>query len=203
MAHPDSNPPNCLIVFAKQPIVGQVKTRLAKAIGEANALEVYRKLLAFTEVQVKMTRAFSYLYTDEGSILPGWRVDQVRKQADGELGNRLEVAFGEVWEEQARYCKMVVIGTDCPELTADLIEGAFELLNRFDVVIGPAVDGGYYLLGTKTLQGELFREKSWSQPTLLLETLRTAIGLRLTVATLPVLYDLDEPEDLERFPAFR
>jgi uncharacterized protein len=192
---------NFLVVFAKQPEEGNVKTRLAKDIGNQAAMQVYEKLLDYTALQARELGGTCCLFLDKGKALPHWAFAQPRLQVAGDLGLKMESAFQEVFETgQAK--KVVIIGTDCPELTTGLIAKAFRWLDEVAVVVGPASDGGYYLLGMKTLHVGLFREKPWSQPSLMAETVQEILRLKLTFATLPVLHDLDEIEDLERFPFF-
>jgi rSAM/selenodomain-associated transferase 1 len=110
------------------------------------------------------------------------------------LGERMHQAFAEAFATGA--ARVVIIGTDCPGLTPELLQAAFEALHRHDMVVGPADDGGYYLLGLRELQPALFANKNWSTATVLPDTLADAARLGLGVAQLPVLHDVDSGSDL-------
>ncbi len=197
-----------LLVFAREPVLGRVKTRLATGIGAEAALAVYRELLGLTAAAVAAAQVPATVWLAEapaghGSALltapapprpewPGlpWRV---QPPADS-LGMRMAHAFGEAFGAGAG--RVVVIGTDCPGLNAELLRQAFEQLLTHDLVLGPAADGGYYLLGLKKLQVELFHNKNWSTATVLPDTLADAARLGLQVALLPTLHDVDSAQDL-------
>lgn len=195
--------PAQLLVFAREPVLGRVKTRLAAGIGAAAALAVYRELLALTaaavaEAQVPATVWLAEAPTppaDPNQPRPEWpgRPWRVQPAADS-LGARMAHAFGEAFAAGA--ARAVIIGTDCPGLSADLLRRAFEQLKTHDLVLGPADDGGYYLLGLNALQPDLFENKSWSTATVLPDTLADAARLGLRVALLPTLPDVDSAQDL-------
>jgi rSAM/selenodomain-associated transferase 1 len=114
--------------------------------------------------------------------------------AAGALGARMAHAFGEAFGAGAG--RVAVIGTDCPGLSAALLRQAFALLASHDLVVGPATDGGYYLLGMNELQSDLFENKQWSTASVLPDTLADAARLGLRVAQLPALADVDSAADL-------
>jgi len=117
----------------------------------------------------------------------------VQPAADS-LGARMAQAFAEAFGAGAG--QVVIIGTDCPGLSAALLRQAFAQLVHHDLVVGPADDGGYYLLGMNRLRSELFANKAWSTTTVLPDTLADAARLGLRVAQLPTLHDVDSAQDL-------
>lgn len=195
-----------LLIFAREPVLGRVKTRLAAGIGPAAALAVYRELLALTAAAVAAAQVPATVWLAEAPAgadaapaaalprpeWPGlpWRV---QLPADS-LGARMAHAFGEAFGEGAG--RVAIIGTDCPGLSGALLTRAFGQLLTHDVVLGPADDGGYYLLGMNKLEVELFQNKSWSTAAVLPATLADAARLGLRVALLPQLHDVDSAADL-------
>ena len=196
-----SSPPH-LLVFAREPVLGKVKTRLAAGIGVEEALVVYRELLALTAAAVVAAQVPATVWLADAPTgadplqsrpeWPGlpWRV----QPATGALGARMAQAFVEALGAGAG--RVVIIGTDCPGLNAGLLHQAFDRLLDHDLVVGPADDGGYYLLGMKQLHPELFDNKTWSTATVLPDTLADAARLGLRVARLPTLHDVDSDQDL-------
>lgn len=185
-----------LMVFAKRPVAGRVKTRLAEEVGEDRALEVYRLLLEHTrrtclEVPVRRQIWFDGRPADAGR----WTAPQFesRVQPEGDLGARMSHAFREASGEGD--VRMVLIGSDCADLRADHLRGAFEALTRHDLVLGPSSDGGYYLVGARAWHPELFKGISWSTPEVLSRTLEKARGQGLSTHLLPELGDVDTAGD--------
>ncbi len=202
-----------LLIFAREPVLGRVKTRLAADIGPEAALATYRELLAITAAAVQAAQVPATVWLAEAPAAmalstptsadrlewPGlpWRV----QPAAGSLGERMAHAFAEAFAAGAG--RVVVIGTDCPGLTADLLRLAFEQLATHDLVVGPAADGGYYLLGMNKLHPSLFANKQWSTDSVLPATLADAEDLGLLVAQLPTLTDIDSASDLAAWRAGR
>ena len=191
-------PANHLLIFARHPVLGQGKTRLAQTIGPEAALGVYRELLARTRAAADGVAATKTLWlagapSGENTFAhwPGYRQ---RPQPSGDLGQRMHAAFAAAFAAGAPAA--VVIGTDCPELTAAHLAAAFRCLATHDAVVGPALDGGYYLLGTRALVPDFFQNKPWSTAAVLAETLADAARLGLRVAQLAPLADVDTAEDL-------
>lgn len=186
-----------LIVFVRHPELGKVKTRLASTIGDEAALTIYQRLLAHTLSIAKSSAADKFIFYAGELIEPDmWTAERFfkHKQADGDLGYRMREAFKTVFF--AGYERVMIIGSDCYELTADIIGRGFQDLESKDIVIGPANDGGYYLLGMKQLHPQLFADKAWSTNTVFEETIKTMKELALTYNALPALNDVDEEKDL-------
>ncbi|MBL7731570.1 MAG: TIGR04282 family arsenosugar biosynthesis glycosyltransferase [Chitinophagaceae bacterium] len=187
---------SALIIFVRAPETGRVKTRLAAAIGDAAALQVYNKLLQLTYTAVLQVNADRFVfYADTMPPEDLWSKGPfIRCRQEGsDLGTRMELAFSLLFEKG--YKKVVIIGSDCPALTAAAINKAFFALADFEVVIGPSADGGYYLLGKKRQYTFLFRDKPWSTEGVLPATIADLQQQSVTYTELPVLNDLDTAED--------
>lgn len=186
---------NALIIFIRNPEKGKVKTRLARTLGDDQALAIYHSLLDHTRMISLGVVAHRYLfYSHFIDRDDGWQEgDFAKKCQQGEdLGARMNHAF----DTALQLCqKAVIIGSDCPELTSDIIQQAFDALETFPYTIGPAVDGGYYLLGMKTPSPWLFKDMEWSTPHVFENTIQRIEAHKLTYQVLPMLYDVDEAED--------
>lgn len=188
---------NALIIFVKNPLPGLVKTRLAKTIGEKEAAAVYAQLLLHTHNATIKCNADKYVfYGDFINNEDLWSNGGYQKflQKGIDLGERMLNAFDLLFSRG--YNKVIVIGSDCLEIETCHLDHAFVFLNDCDVVIGPAQDGGYYLLGIKKMHTQFFLNKSWSTSKLLHQTLNDISMLHLTYHLLPVLSDIDEEKDL-------
>ncbi len=186
-----------LIIFSKNPLAGFVKTRLAASIGAEEALRVYEELRAITEraaAGADCSRAVFYsdYIPEEDLFLDGGTGAHLQQGAD--LGERMHRAIVEGFRLGFR--QVVLIGTDCPELSAFLIDRAFEALESHDAVIGPARDGGFYLVGLTRPVPELFLQRQWSHGEVLRDTLAILGGQQAETAILPALSDIDTIEDL-------
>ena len=193
---------NLLIVFTRNPELGKVKTRLAKTVGNATALKIYIFLLERTRdiaVQVSADKAVYYsVKVRENDI---WDANNFQKhqQVGEDLGIRMLHAFKNGFK--AGYEKVMIIGSDLYDLTAETIENAFIALKDNEVVIGPAEDGGYYLLGMNSLEEKVFKNKNWGTETVRKNTLEELKDKK--VFLLGELNDVDVFEDIEHHPAFQ
>lgn len=185
-----------LIIFAKNPILGKVKTRLAATMGDEKALAIYHILLTHTikitsELNCDKAIFYSEFIDDEDK----WDNAIYKKylQEGDDLGKRMEKAFSLAFKNG--YKKVCIIGTDCLEITDETIENGFSALGSYDVVIGPAHDGGYYLLGLKETNIALFKNKQWSTSSVLSATIFDFKKLKLAYDSLPVLSDIDDEKD--------
>ncbi|NTW83549.1 MAG: glycosyltransferase [Chlorobiaceae bacterium] len=190
-----------LAVFSKNPVEGKVKTRLASAIGNARALEIYEALRRLTALAISPVQAQRVIwYTDfvpqtDTLLGPG---TEARLQRGSDLGERMQNTFCEIFSSGPRHA--VLIGTDCPGISADIIEKAFALLESCDSVLGPAMDGGFYLIGLKQSLPELFLGRTWSTSTVLEETIEKLETAGFSFSLLPELRDIDTFEDLQQSP---
>jgi len=190
---------DAVIVFEKEPVPGLVKTRLAKDIGQENAVKVYSNLLSITHSVLQNFKASIFVYRD-GNIPE--KDDQrknyhYRSQDGKDLGERMSKAFEEVL--QGKNEKVLLIGTDCPEISQEILMMAFSALEKNDVVLGPAFDGGYYLIGMKKKHPMLFDQIKWSTNVVLQKTIEKITHEKLSYYLLPTLRDLDNLEDLRYF----
>lgn len=191
-------PAEHLIVFVKNPIPGKVKTRIARTVGDAKAVDVYQHLLRYTQQVVESFPGQRVVYYgDFVSPDDGWNPYEKQIQTGGDLGERMLNAFRERFAAGAQ--KVVIIGSDCLVITPSHLTRAFEVLDKADVVIGPATDGGYYLLGMTQLHSFLFEDMPWSQPELQQLTELAILQRDLTVALLDELTDIDEWADYEPY----
>lgn len=189
---------NALIIFQKNLILGSVKTRLAKSVGESEALEIYKKLVELTHKSTEGLEAQIFLFfsdfVSQAELKENW-IGMI--QSKGDLGEKMSNAFEKVFENG--FEKVLIIGTDCPHISLELLNLAFENLSNSDIVLGPAEDGGYYLLGMKKLHSNLFQNMVWSTPSVLQETIERADSENLKVSLLPKLADVDTIEDWENY----
>ena len=190
-----------LLVFARVPALGRVKSRLAAGIGEPVALAIYKELLAITRTAIVASGVPATVWLADtagpnptATEVQEWAELTCRCQETGDLGQRMTAAFAAAFAAGAG--RVVIIGTDCPGLRDGHLAQAVGLLNDHDVVLGPATDGGYYLLGLRQPQPELFQNKIWSTASVLTDTQADARRLGLRVALLPELRDVDTAEDL-------
>lgn len=193
-----------LIVFAREPLPGQVKTRLASKIGNSAAAELYENMLRDvieTARQLTGVEAFVYWACDEAS-LPRLAEDfscKSRHQGSGNLGQRMQAAFKEMFANGFQV--VCIVGSDAPDLPASYIQEACQLLATLqtDVVFGPCKDGGYYLLGLRQVCTQLFENISWSTADVLEQSLAAARNSGLKTAMLPEWQDIDTLDDLCAF----
>lgn len=195
-----------VIIFAREPVPGRVKTRLAASIGNRAAAELYETMLLDV---LKTCRGLdgieSVVFWDceEGALqlLSERYCCRSRKQCAGDLGQRMQSAFAEMFESGSDHC--CITGSDAPDLPVSYIQEAFELLaaQKCDAVFGPACDGGYYLLGLSRLWPQLFGNIDWSTPQVLRQSLDAAESAGIKTELLPEWYDIDTQEDLEKFRA--
>ena len=185
-----------VIVFQKHPEPGKVKTRLAKSIGNTKAAKIYRFLIDHTHRQLTNLDAAVFVFHKgpfQKSKYPAARYS-FHPQEGEDLGEKMAHAFQTVF--QKGFKKALIIGTDCYELETQHLEIAFSELNRQDLVLGPARDGGYYLMGLKSPVPQLFQGITWSTNTVLETTLKKAAEAGLEFTLLEKLSDVDRFEDL-------
>ena len=181
-----------------------MKTRLAATIGPEAALAVYRELVKHTQqAAAALTDVRKTVWFAEPAATPAlaaeWVGFEQAVQPPGDLGQKMQAAFEEAFRQGAE--ATIIIGTDCPTLTAAHLTAAFQALATHDVVLGPAEDGGYYLLGMRKLRAELFQNKAWSTAEVLTATLADTMQLGLRTTLLPLLRDVDTAADLAAWRA--
>jgi len=193
-----------LIVFAREPIAGRVKTRLIPALGAEGAARLYRTLLGIALDAAQQVpgvgRELWYAGSPfEGGVcteLAGRYRMALRQQPAGNLGMRMAAALSDAL---ARSGRAVLIGSDCPEYSPQFLTAAFSALDEVDAVLGPAADGGYVLVGLRRMAAGLFADIPWGDERVLTRTRSVLRRLGWTWTELPTLRDLDRPEDLGPF----
>jgi rSAM/selenodomain-associated transferase 1 len=201
-------PPQRLLVFARLPELGRVKTRLAADLGDEPALAIYEAMLRDLITSIGESNGeteIEFLWppspTANGEKLRHAFGDHaVAMQTGVDLTDRLSMAFSERFFFH-RTQKIVAIGADDPKLPRELIDHAFALLDSCEYVLGPAIDGGYYLIGCRALSFEptIFQGIEWGTSTVHAATLQKIASTGRTVAVLPERYDIDTAEDVERY----
>ncbi|MBK6929637.1 MAG: TIGR04282 family arsenosugar biosynthesis glycosyltransferase [Saprospirales bacterium] len=189
-----------LLIFIKNPRLGAVKTRLARTVGNAEALRIYRFLLEKTRQAAHETAAARWLfYSDALEENDGWPAADFCKfvQTGDDLGARMANAFQRAFEAGAH--RALIIGSDCPALSGPLLEEAFDRLNATDFVLGPTPDGGYYLLGMQAPEPSIFQGIDWSTETVREKTLEKIRAAGKTISLLPELADIDTEDDWRRY----
>lgn len=191
-----------LLIFTRNPELGKVKTRLAKTLGDENALNIYNFLLNHTVEITKNLNVDKYVFYSEAIHRNDiWNSDFFRKklQSGSDLGKRMKNAFSEIFT--MGYDKVVIVGSDIFDLDKNDIDAAFEALQSNQYVIGPASDGGYYLFGMKELNPEVFQNKNWGTNTVLKDTLENLKDKNYVL--LEERNDVDYYEDIKNVDAFQ
>ncbi|MDV2995198.1 MAG: hypothetical protein N4J56_004852 [Chroococcidiopsis sp. SAG 2025] len=192
-----------LIIFTRYPEPGKTKTRLIPALGAEKAALLHRQMTEHTLTQVKRLQVQRSVRVEvcfaggNSNLMMQWLGNDLiyTVQGEGDLGTRMARSLATTFHDGADYA--AIVGTDCPGLNAESIAAAFDQLHRVcDLVLGPAVDGGYYLLGLRRFIPELFVGVNWGSPEVLSQTVAIAKRLNLSIAYLPQLPDVDRPEDL-------
>lgn len=186
-----------LIILVKNPVLGKAKTRLAATIGDESALEIYKILLERTRLETTQLSTDKVVYysdfIDHSDL---WDNDKYFKmlQPSGDLGNKISSAFNQAFTDG--YQRVCIIGSDSYDLKQAHLESGFSALQRNEAVIGPAEDGGYYLLGISQMNAKLFEKKIWSTDTVASDTIKDFKALNLSYEVLPALNDIDTEADL-------
>lgn len=192
-----------LIIFTRFPQAGTTKTRLIPALGAIGAADLQRRLSERTvrlgrELAGRRGAALELCYDGGDAVRVGAWLGMdllMAPQGGGDLGERMARAFARAWQDGCG--RVVLVGADCPALSVEILQSAFTALADQDLVLGPAVDGGYYLLGLSRPAPELFENQPWGDRALLAATLDVARWAGLSMQLLEELADIDRPEDLQ------
>lgn len=202
-----------LCVFLKHPEPGRVKTRLAESLGDSEAAEIYRRLVCEVFLQARLANPDSisvfYAPADKAESIKAWLSPWLKDfpgevnfyaQSDGDLGDRLKAATTQIFDTESDVGS-IIIGTDCIELTPDLLETTWETLenNQAPVVIGPSTDGGYYLIATREPILSLYDEVPWSTELVLGKTMENAAAGHKECFLLPEKTDIDTINEYRLF----
>ena len=194
-----------LLIFSRYPVSGEAKTRLIPSLGAVGAAQLHRLMTEYVVGIARATYAASYKNSDgvtvhfTGAQLKDFRNwlgsdIQYKAQSSGHLGQRMQNAFHSAFVDGGK--NAIGIGTDVPNLSSVILHQAHESLSNHDIVLGPAADGGYYLIGMNSFHPELFVGIDWGTEHVYAQTMEICTRLGLRVAELPMLSDVDRPEDL-------
>lgn len=183
-----------VIVFVKNIKLGKVKTRLAKTIGNQGAFDVYNELVKITECATNNIMTDKRIYFSEAIVDSLWKNDEKTVQKGANLGERMKNAFKKGFDDG--YNRIVLIGSDLPDISSTQIESGLKALKNDKVVFGPALDGGYYLIGLSEFKPCVFENKPWSDSLLLEVTLNELKQNNISFSLLEPLNDIDTIEDL-------
>lgn len=193
---------NLLLIFTRNPELGKCKTRLAATVGNEAALAIYKFLLSHTvALTTNLTVKKQVWYSEDIWNDDVWdsTIFEKKLQKGANLGERMAHAFQEGFEKG--FEKIIIIGSDMYDLNQESLENAFIALNNSDIVLGPATDGGYYLLGMKKWTPEPFKNKDWGQNTVLQDTLNDLKNKNIHL--MDVKNDVDVYEDIQHIAAFQ
>jgi rSAM/selenodomain-associated transferase 1 len=188
-------------IFCKAPVLGQVKTRLIRKIGARGALDLHKQLCKRLMANLSLDRSLAELWisTDkDDSFFEQFRVPRFQ-QAGVDLGSRMS---GALRDGLTRHESVILIGTDLPLINMSYIDCAVSSLRDNDVVLGPAEDGGYGLVGVKAEPPDMFSDIDWGTKNVLCQTCKRLNGGGLGYSLLPLIWDVDRPEDLQRYDAW-
>ncbi|WP_339849731.1 TIGR04282 family arsenosugar biosynthesis glycosyltransferase [uncultured Dokdonia sp.] len=192
---------NLLLIFTRNPELGKVKSRLAKGVGQENALEIYKKLLSHTKdvvATLNCTKRVGYSVQVRPDDMWDNAIFEKFQQEGEDLGVRMHNAFEQAFADG--YDNVLIVGSDLFDLRASHINEAFDALHSNDAVIGPAQDGGYYLLGMNKLVKEVFYNKEWGGDTVFASTMNDLATVK--THQLETLNDIDFAEDLKPYAEF-
>lgn len=197
-----ANPKQHLIIFTRYPEPGKTKTRLIPVLGTVGAANLQRQMTEYTIFQVQELQKAAAISVEvrfaggDLQLMQDWlRLDLVyQSQGEGDLGLRMARSLCDAFQSGAE--SVIIIGTDCPGVNAQILATAFEKLHTFDLVLGPAIDGGYYLIGLRQPIPELFVNIDWGTDKVWQKTVDIAQKLNLSRMNLLPLADVDRPEDL-------
>lgn len=198
----------CIILFTRFPRPGMVKTRMIDMLGPQGAAELHTNMTEQVickiepALQTRHIQLLIYYCGGSQQEMADWlgRNCTLRIQQGSDLGQRMEHAFDQTFQQGAE--RILLIGSDCPDINADIISSALKKLNSHDLVLGPTADGGYYLIGLRAPGNKksiLFSSISWGTDQVLEQTLTQAKKGGLSYTLLPQLHDIDRPEDLVYF----
>jgi len=191
-----------LIIFTRYPEPGKTKTRLIPALGSIGAANLQQQMTEHTVFQARELQKANDISVEVrfagGSLqlMQDWLGSTLvyQSQGEGDLGGRMARSLADAFQKSAE--QVIIIGTDCPSLTNQMMATAFQKLQIVDLVLGPAMDGGYYLIGLRRLIPELFANIDWGTSQVLQQTMSIAEKSQVSHLSLPVLADVDRPEDL-------
>ncbi|MGI0480063.1 TIGR04282 family arsenosugar biosynthesis glycosyltransferase [Geminocystis sp. CENA526] len=195
-----------LIIFTRYPEIGKTKTRLIPAIGAEKATNLQRLMTEYTISSIELLKNIIdveiniYFQGGNKNLMQQWLGDKYHfyPQIEGDLGEKMYRAFKDNFARNNQ--QVIIIGVDCIDLNINILQEAFMALNIHDLVIGKALDGGYYLLGLNSLEKSLFNNIKWGTSQVFSDTISRAKKLHFSIYQLPILRDIDRAEDLPYLP---
>ncbi len=189
----------CIVMFARTPEKGKVKTRLIPALGEQGALDLHidlvRRQIGLLN-ETSLCQSQLWLDASKEHLVTATFHGKIQKQSEGDLGEKMYQASSSVLKD---YAQMIIIGSDCPQIDEGYLSMAILELKKpeTDVVLGPALDGGYVLIGMKRAKKNIFENIEWGTEKVLRQTIRSLEDEGLKFSKLPTLRDIDTVDDLE------
>jgi uncharacterized protein len=182
-----------LVIFTRYPEPGKTKTRLIPALGSVGAANLQQQMTEHTIWQTQELQRVNGISVEVRfaggnlQVMQDWLGLELlyQSQGEGDLGARMERSLVDAFQNSAEH--VIIIGTDCPELTSSILATAFAKLQTVDLVLGPAIDGGYYLIGLRRLIPELFTNIDWGTSQVLQQTVAIAQELGVSHTYLPAL----------------
>lgn len=191
-------------IFAKPPIAGKVKTRLIADLGEALATHIYRYCLGYTLNLVRRSGLDYQLWLSEDSDDPIFGSEAYYLQQGADLGSRMSQAISSQLHRQTTDVpKVILIGSDCLDLTVDHLHQAIEALGNHDIVLLPALDGGYAMVACRKIEAKLFTDVDWGSSRVFKQTLDNAKTLDYRVSILETVRDIDTLQDVNHYADLR
>ena len=198
-----------LIIFSRYPEPGKTKTRLIPALGAGGAAELQRQMTEHILNTARKYKSFRdltieiYFAGGNEQLMSEWLGKELKyvPQVSGDLGHKMRSAFDRSFKLGNQ--RVIVIGIDCPDINQAILENAFNSLQEQDLVIGPAEDGGYYLIGLNQSIPQLFHNINWGTEKVLKQTKYIAQKLNLSIYDLPTLSDVDRPQDIAIWQKYR
>lgn len=188
-------------MFAKPPVEGKVKTRLIPSLGAAKATQVYRYCLQYSLDLVRQSGYEYQIWLSEDSRDPIFNNEHYRLQQGIDLGTRMLQAIKTQLQNNASADgKIVLIGSDCLDLTGKHLHQAIEALSTYDIVLLPAYDGGYALIGCRVIDAQLFDRVQWGSDNVLNQTVNNAQSLNYQISLLETVRDIDTLVDVNHYP---
>ena len=189
-------------LFAKPPVEGKVKTRLIPDLGAAKATQVYRYCLQYTLDLARQSGYEYQIWLSEDSRDPIFNGEPRHLQQGIDLGARmLQAIKTQLQNKSIADGKIVLIGSDCLDLTTEHLHRAIEALSNYDIVLLPACDGGYALIGCRVIDAQLFNRVQWGSNNVLTQTVNNAQSLGYQISLLETIRDIDTLADINHYPA--
>ena len=189
-----------ILIFAKPPVKGKVKTRLIPDLGESAATEIYRYCLGYTLDLVRQSGLDYQIWLSGDSSDPIFQGEAYSLQQGVDLGSRmLQAISSQLQQQTSEMPKVILIGSDCLDMTIDHLQQAAEALCSHDIALMPALDGGYALIACRKIESQLFTNIEWGTGSVFEQTLKNARALNYQVSILETIRDIDTLQDVNHY----